>query len=144
MGLFVNTSIASMNAQRNLLGATSKLGKSFQRLSSGLRINVAADDAAGLQISERFTSQIRGLTQASRNANDAISLVQVAEGALQEVSTILQRMRELSAQSASDINTDADREAIQAEMSQLQDELTRIGDTTTFNDHKILGAAARV
>ena len=100
MGLFVNTNNAALNAQRNLLNSTSKLSKSFQRLSSGLRINSAADDAAGLSISERFTSQIRGLNQAVRNANDAISLMQVAEGALQESTNILQRIRELSVQSA--------------------------------------------
>ena len=105
MGLFINTNSYANNAQRNLLGSSQKLGTSFQRLSSGLRVNSAADDAAGLAISERFNSQIRGLNQSVRNANDAISLVQVAEGALQESTAVLQRMRELSVQAASDVKT---------------------------------------
>ena len=138
MGLFINTNSYANNAQRNLLGSSQKLGTSFQRLSSGLRVNSAADDAAGLAISERFNSQIRGLNQSVRNANDAISLVQVAEGALQESTAVLQRMRELSVQAASDVNTAADREAIQSEVSQLIDELQRIGDSTTFNQQKLL------
>ncbi len=138
MGLFINTNISSVNAQRNLLHSGSKLSKSFQRLSSGLRVNTAADDAAGLAISERFNSQVRGLTQSIRNANDAVSLVQTAEGALQESTNILQRMRELSVQAASDVNTVADREAIQDEVNQLISELQRIGDTTTFNQQKLL------
>ncbi len=138
MGLYINTNTYANNAQRNMLGSTTKLGKSFQRLSSGLRVNSAADDAAGLAISERFNSQIRGLNQSVRNANDAISLVQVAEGALQESTAVLQRMRELSVQAASDVNTTADREAIQSEVSQLIDELQRIGESTTFNQQKLL------
>ncbi|MFZ4735810.1 MAG: flagellin [Bradymonadia bacterium] len=138
MGLIINTNVSSLNAQRNLLFSSGKLAKSFQRLSSGLRINTAGDDAAGLSISERFTSQIRGLNQSVRNSNDAISLVQVAEGALQETTNILQRIRELSVQAASDVNTSADREALQDEVEQLQGELQRIGDTTTFNGQKLL------
>jgi flagellin len=138
MGLFVNTNIASINAQRNLLNGTNRLAKSFQRLSSGLRVNTAADDAAGLAISERFTSQIRGLTQSVRNANDAVSVVQVAEGALQETTSILQRIRELSVQSSSDVNSESDRIALQEEVTQLQQELQRIGETTTFNQQKLL------
>jgi len=138
MGLIINTNVSSLNAQRNLLFSSGKLAKSFQRLSSGLRINTAGDDAAGLSISERFTSQIRGLNQSVRNSNDAISLVQVAEGALQETTNILQRIRELSVQSASDVNTAADREALQDEVEQLQGELQRIGNTTTFNGQKLL------
>jgi len=138
MGLIINTNMSSLNAQRNLLFSTNKLAKSFQRLSSGLRINTAGDDAAGLAISERFTSQIRGLGQAIRNANDAVSLVQVTEGALQESTSILQRIRELAVQAASDVNTTADRESLQAEVDQLKDELKRIGDTTTFNGQKLL------
>ncbi len=138
MGLFVNTNIASINAQRNLLNGTNRLAKSFQRLSSGLRVNTAADDAAGLAISERFTSQIRGLTQSVRNANDAVSVVQVAEGALQETTSILQRIRELSVQSSSDVNSESDRLALQEEVTQLQQELQRIGETTTFNQQKLL------
>ena len=138
MGLFINTNTFANNAQRNLLGSSKKLGTSFQRLSSGLRVNSAADDAAGLAISERFNSQVRGLNQSIRNANDAISLVQVAEGALQESTAVLQRMRELGVQAASDVNTIADRAAIQSEVSQLIDELQRIGDSTTFNQQKLL------
>lgn len=138
MGLFVNTNIASINARRNLLGSTNRLNKSYQRLSSGLRVNTAADDAAGLAISERFNSQVRGLNQSVRNANDAVSLVQVAESALQETTSILQRIRELSVQAASDVNTLKDRQAIQDEIIQLQDELRRIGETTTFNQQKVL------
>ena len=138
MGLIVNTNVAGLNAQRNLLFSSNKLAKSFQRLSSGLRINTAGDDAAGLSISERFTSQIRGLSQSVRNSNDAISLTQVAEGALQETTNVLQRIRELSVQAASDVNTDADRSALQDEVSQLKEELQRIGNTTTFNGQKLL------
>ncbi|MSP71256.1 MAG: flagellin [Myxococcales bacterium] len=138
MGLIINTNISSLNAQRSLLHSSNKLAKSFQRLSSGLRVNSAADDAAGLAISERFTSQIRGLNQSVRNANDAISLTQVAEGALQETTNILQRIRELAVQSGSDVNTDADREALNDEVAQLQGELQRIGETTTFNGQKLL------
>ncbi|MFZ4735807.1 MAG: flagellin [Bradymonadia bacterium] len=138
MGLIINTNIASLNAQRNLTFSTNKLNKSFERLTSGKRINTAGDDAAGLAISERFTSQIRGLGQAVRNANDAVSLVQVTEGALQESTAILQRIRELAVQAASDVNTEADRESLQAEVDQMKDELKRIGDTTTFNGQKLL------
>ena len=138
MGLFINTNVAALNTQRNLLFSQTRLAKSFQRLSSGLRINTASDDAAGLGISERFTSQIRGLSQAVRNANDAVSLAQVAEGALAESTNILQRMRELSIQSANDINSEADRDHLQDEIDQLIDELTRIGDNTTFNGKKLL------
>ncbi len=138
MGLYVNTNVAALGAQRNLLRVNDRLRVNFRRLSSGLRVNSAADDAAGLAISERFTSQVRGLTQAARNANDGISLTQVAEGALQETTTILQRIRELSVQSASDINTEEDREALQAEVDQLVDELNRIGDNTRFNEAKVI------
>jgi flagellin len=138
MGLIINTNIASLNAQRNLNFSTARLNKSFERLSSGKRINTAGDDAAGLAISERFTSQIRGLGQAIRNSNDAVSLVQVTEGALQESTAILQRIRELAVQAASDVNTQADRSSLQDEIDQLKDELKRIGDTTTFNGQKLL------
>ena len=124
MPQFINTNAYSLNAQRNLNSSQNSLATSLQRLSSGLRINSARDDAAGLAISDRLTSQIRGLNQAVRNANDGISLAQVAEGALQESTSILQRMRELSIQSANGSNSDADREALQAEVAQLQSELT--------------------
>ncbi len=133
MGLYINTNAAALGAQRNLISVNNRLRVNFRRLSSGLRINAASDDAAGLAISERFTSQIRGLNQAARNANDGISLTQVAEGALQETANILQRIRELSVQAASDVNNESDREAIQAEVDQLVDELNRIGKTTAFN-----------
>lgn len=134
----INTNIASINAQRNLTKSGDMLATSLQRLSSGLRINSAKDDAAGLAISTRFTSQIQGLSQASRNANDAISLSQVAEGALQEVTNLLQRSRELAIQSANGTNSSSDRAAIQDEVNQLKQELTRIATTTTFNGLNIL------
>jgi flagellin len=138
MGLYVNTNTASINAQRNLNQTTRSLGQSFQRLSSGLRINSAKDDAAGLAISERFSTQIRGLNQAIRNTNDGVSLAQTAEGGLQETTSILQRMRELSVQSANDTNTTADRNSIQEEVDALVDELDRIAEKTTFNNQNIL------
>jgi flagellin len=138
MGLYVNTNVASMNAQRNLMHSQNSLGRNFARFSSGLRITNAGDDAAGLAISECFTSEIRGLGQALRNANDAISLAQLAESALSESTNILQRMRELSVQAASDINNSTDRRAINDEIIQLKDELTRIGDNTSFNGTKLL------
>ncbi len=138
MGLFVNSNVASLNAQRNLNGATGSLGRSFQRLSSGLRINSAKDDAAGLAISNRFTAQVRGLNQAVRNTNDGISLAQTAEGALQESTNVVQRIRELAVQSANDTNTASDRESLQAEVDQLISELDRIAGTTSFNSNNIL------
>ena len=138
MGLSINTNVMSLNAQRNLGKSQNALGKSMQRLSSGLRINSAKDDAAGLGISDRMTSQIRGLNQAARNANDGISLAQTAEGALQESTNLLQRMRELAVQSANDTNTSADRSSIQAEVSQLISELDRIANNTTFNNQNLL------
>jgi len=138
MALSINTNVASLNAQRNLSTSQSTLAKSMQRLSSGLRINSAKDDAAGLAISDRMTSQIRGLNQATRNANDGISLAQTAEGAMQESTNILQRMRELAVQSANDTNTASDRKSLQAEVSQLISELDRIAETTSFNSQKLL------
>ena len=138
MGLFVNSNVASLNAQRNVSGAANSLGKSFQRLSSGLRINSAKDDAAGLAISNRFTAQVRGLNQAVRNTNDGISLAQTAEGALQESTNVVQRIRELAVQAANDTNTQSDRESIQSEVDQLVSELDRIATTTNFNSNKIL------
>ena len=134
----INTNIASLNAQNNLSKSQNDLQTSLQRLSSGLRINSAKDDAAGLAISDRMTSQIRGLNQAVRNANDGISLAQTAEGAMSESTNILQRMRELSIQSANDTNSATDRANLQKEVSQLQSELNRIADTTTFNGKNIL------
>ena len=138
MAISINTNVASLNAQRNLSASQTNLAKSMQRLSSGLRINSAKDDAAGLAISDRMTSQIRGLNQATRNANDGISLAQTAEGAMQESTNILQRMRELAVQSANDTNTASDRKSLQAEVSQLISELDRIAETTSFNGQKLL------
>ncbi len=138
MGLTINTNVMSLNAQRNLGTSQSALAKSMQRLSSGLRINSAKDDAAGLAISDRMTSQIRGLNQAARNANDGISLAQTAEGALQETTNILQRMRELAVQSANDTNSASDRSSLQAEVNQLKQEMSRIAETTEFNGKKLL------
>ena len=138
MALTINTNVASLNAQRNLGATQNNLARSMQRLSSGLRINSAKDDSAGLAISDRMTSQIRGLNQAVRNANDGISLSQTAEGAMQESTNILQRMRELSVQSANASNSAADRSALQSEVNQLQSEMNRIANTTTFNGIKVL------
>ena len=138
MASTINTNVSSLTAQRNLGMSQASLSTSIQRLSSGLRINSAKDDAAGLAISERFTSQIRGLNQAVRNANDGISLAQVAEGALAGASNILQRVRELSVQSANASNSAGDRKAIQAEVGQLLSELDRISVTTEFNGQKLL------
>jgi flagellin len=138
MGLSINTNVMSLNAQRNLGQSQSALAKSMQRLSSGLRINSAKDDAAGLGISDRMTSQIRGLNQAARNSNDGISLAQTAEGALQESTNILQRMRELSVQSANDTNTTQDRNSLDAEFQQLKAETDRISSTTSFNNKVLL------
>ena len=138
MASTINTNISSLTAQRNLGTSQASLNTSIQRLSSGLRINSAKDDAAGLAISERFTSQIRGLNQAVRNANDGISLSQVAEGALAGSGNILQRVRELSVQSANATNSASDRKAIQAEVGQLLSELDRISVTTEFNGQKLL------
>jgi len=138
MALTINTNVASLNAQRNLGTSQSNLNKSMQRLSSGLRINSAKDDAAGLAISDRMTSQIRGLNQASRNANDGISLAQTAEGALQESTNILQRIRELAVQSANDTNSTSDRSSLNDEVTQLKAELDRIAETTSFNGKNVI------
>ncbi|MGN7612866.1 flagellin N-terminal helical domain-containing protein [Magnetococcales bacterium HHB-1] len=140
MALTVNTNVASLNAQRMLNGASNKLGVSFQRLSSGLRVNTAKDDAAGLSINHRMTAQIRGLNQAVRNTNDAISLVQVAEGALDETTNALQRMRELSVQASNDTLVTSDREDIWKEMNELLKEVNRIAEQTEFNNQNLLGA----
>ena len=138
MAQVINTNIASINAQRNLNRSQGDLSTSLQRLSSGLRINSAKDDAAGLAISDRMTSQIRGSTQASRNANDGISLAQTAEGALSESTSILQRVRQLAIQSANSTNSSSDRLSLQAEVNQLVSELDRISQSTTFNGLKLL------
>ncbi len=132
MALYVNTNTSSINAQRNLSKSTNALQSSYTKLASGNRINSAKDDAAGLQISNRMTSQINGLTQGNRNANDGISLCQTAEGALDEVTNMLQRMRTLAIQSANGTNSSDERDAIQAEAKQLQQEIGRIGKDTSF------------
>ncbi len=134
----INTNVASLNAQRNLDRSQSGLMTSLERLSTGLRINSAKDDAAGLAISNRFTAQINGLNQAARNANDGISLAQTAEGAMGEMTNMLQRMRELAIQSSNSTNSASDRASLQGEVNQLKQELTRIASTTTFNGQKIL------
>ncbi len=138
MGQVINTNIASLNSQRNLTRSQGELGVALQRLSSGLRINSAKDDAAGLAIAERFTTQIRGLNQATRNANDAISLAQTAEGALGEYGNILQRVRELAIQSANATNSSSDRQALNNEAQQLIAEMTRISTQTQFNGQSVL------
>jgi flagellin len=138
MAISVNTNVTSLKAQNNLNGANSKLSMSMERLASGLRINSAKDDAAGLQIANRLTSQINGIGVAVRNANDGISIAQTAEGAMGESTNILQRMRDLSLQSANGSNSDDDRAAMQKEMSALQTELTRISDTTSFGGQKLI------
>lgn len=138
MALFVSTNTASLNGQRNLNSSTSGLQTSMQRLSSGMRINSAKDDAAGLQISNRLTSQINGLGVAQRNAQDGISMAQTAEGALQESTNILQRMRDLAIQASNASLSGSDRTSVQKEVSALQSELTRISDTTQFGDQKLL------
>lgn len=142
MALFVNTNASSLNAQRQLLNSGNSLDVAFKRLSSGFRINSASDDAAGLQISNRLTSQINGLDQGARNANDGISLAQVAEGAMEEITTSLQRMRTLVVQSENGINAAKDKVAIQKEISALKIEITRVAETTKFGDKKLLDAAA--
>jgi len=138
MALTVNTNVASLAVQKNLSKSSDALSTSMTRLSSGLKINSAKDDAAGLQIATRMTSQIRGQTMAIKNANDGISIAQTAEGALQESTNILQRMRELAVQSRNDNNSSTDREALNKEFAQMSDELTRIAGSTNLNGKNLL------
>lgn len=138
MAQVINTNVMSLNAQRNLNTSSASMSTSIQRLSSGLRINSAKDDAAGLAISERFTTQIRGLDVASRNANDGISLAQTAEGAMVEIGNNLQRIRELSVQSSNATNSATDREALNSEVKQLTSEIDRVANQTNFNGTKLL------
>ncbi|HIF5779078.1 TPA: flagellin [Vibrio parahaemolyticus] len=138
MAITVNTNVAALVAQRHLTSATDMLNQSMERLSSGKRINSAKDDAAGLQISNRLQSQMRGLDVAVRNANDGISIMQTAEGAMNEVTNIMQRMRDLSLQSANGSNSQAERTALQEEVTTLNDELNRIAETTSFGGRKLL------
>ena len=142
MALGVNTNVASLAVQKNLSKASDALSTSMTRLSSGLKINSAKDDAAGLQIATRETSQIRGQTVAIKNANDGISITQTAEGALQESTNILQRMRELAVQSRNDTNGTADRAALNSEYAQMSDELTRIAQSTNLNGKNLLDGSA--
>lgn len=144
MGLRVNTNIASINAQRNLVSTTDRLSKSLQRLSSGLRITRAADDAAGLAISESFRAEIRSLGQAQRNANDAISLLQIAEGALNETSGLLIRMRELAIQAANGTLGSSERQTVNDEFQGLKDEITRIAQVSQFNGTEILNGVSAI
>ncbi|MGM1021272.1 MAG: flagellin [Bacillota bacterium] len=139
--MIINHNIAAMNTHRQLNTNTSNTNKAIEKLSSGLRINRAGDDAAGLAISEKMRGQIRGLDMASKNAQDGISLIQTAEGALNETHSILQRVRELSVQSANDTNTDADRQELQKEVAELRKEVDRISTTTEFNTKKLLDGA---
>jgi flagellin len=139
--MIINHNLGAMNANRNMAINSAAANKSMEKLSSGLKINKAGDDAAGLAISEKMRGQIRGLDQASANAQDGISMIQTAEGALNETSSILQRMRELSVQSSSGTNTDDDRKAIQSEVGQLKDEIDRIGNTTQFNTKALLNGS---
>ena len=133
----INTNVMSMTAQRNLSSSANSLATSMQRLSSGLRVNSAKDDAAGLAISERMNSQVRGLNVAARNANDGISLAQTAEGALSKVGDSLQRMRELAVQASNGTNTQADRDALNNEYTQLKDEIQRVAEQTKFAENAV-------
>jgi flagellin len=142
MTLSINTNIASIDAQRNLSGSQMSLATSMQRLSSGLRINSAKDDAAGLSIAERMNAQVRGMNVAIRNTNDGISLAQTADGALAQVSNSLQRMRELAVQARNATNTSSDKDSLNKEFSQLQAEISRVLGGTTFNGKAMLGADA--
>jgi flagellin len=140
MSATINTNVASITAQRNMSASQSSLNTSMQRLSSGLRVNSAKDDAAGLAIAERMNTQVRGMNVAIRNANDGISMAQTAEGALSKVGDSLQRMRELAVQSRNATNSDSDRESLNKEFAELQKEITRVIGGTTFNGKAIVGA----
>jgi len=142
--MIINHNLNAMNAHRNMMDNTTKAGKSMEKLSSGLRINKAGDDAAGLAISEKMRGQIRGLNQASRNGQDGISMIQTAEGALNETHDVLQRMRELAVQASNDTNVTADRDAIKSELTQLSSEITRIASQTEFNTRKLLNSGLTV
>ena len=139
--MIINHNISAMNSYRNLNGVNSQVSKSLEKLSSGLRINKAGDDAAGLSISEKMRGQIKGLGMATKNAQDGISLIQTAEGALNETHSILQRMRELAVQSSNDTNTTSDRSEIQKEMNQMRQEIDRVAENTEFNTKKLLSGS---
>ena len=138
MALYVNSNVSSLNAQRQLSKSSNALDTSFQRLSSGMRINSAKDDAAGMQISNRLSSQVNGLNQGNRNANDGISLAQTAEGALDEVTSMFQRVRTLAQQATNGSNTDEDRLALQEEIRSLSAEVNRVAEDTTFGGQNLL------
>ncbi|MCC5893266.1 flagellin [Exiguobacterium sp.] len=142
--MIINHNLNAMNAHRNMTANTSNAGKAMEKLSSGLRINRAGDDAAGLAISEKMRGQIRGLDMASKNAQDGISMIQTAEGALNETHSILQRMRELAVQASNDTNVEVDRDAIGDELAELGKEITRIKDNTEFNEQTLLDGSAGV
>ncbi|MFZ2649251.1 MAG: flagellin [Burkholderiaceae bacterium] len=142
MAMTINTNVVSLNAQRNLSNSKVSLATSMERLSSGLRVNSARDDAAGMAIADRMNAQVRGINVAIRNANDGISLAQTAEGALATITEALQRMRELAIQAQNGTNSDSDRENLDAEYQQLSEEITRIADQTKFNGVAIIGAGA--
>ena len=144
MALYVNTNVSSINAQRKLTNATNSLNTSYQRLATGFRINSAKDDAAGLQISDRLTAQINGLNQGNRNANDGIALAQTIEGALDETTTMLQRIRTLAVQAATGTNTSQDRQSLQEEVNELCQEITRIAEKTTFAGQDILNGTKSI
>ena len=144
MSQVINTNVMSLNAQRNLSTNSASLATTIQRLSSGLRINSAKDDAAGLAIAQRMTTQVRGMEQAARNANDGISLAQTAEGALTEVSNNLQRIRELAVQAANGTNSKEDKEALQKEVDQLKNEILRVVDNTKFNGTNLLNGSGTI
>src|SRR5690606_898401 len=144
MAQVINTNVMSLNAQRNLSTNSASLATTIQRLSSGLRINSAEDDAAGLAIAQRMTTQVRGMEQAARNANDGISLAQTAEGALQEISNNLQRIRELAVQAANGTNSNEDKAALQKEVQQLKDEISRVIENTKFNGIHLLNTSGTV
>jgi flagellin len=144
MGLTINTNIEALNASRNLNQTENMLSQSMQRLSSGLRINSAADDVAGYAISQRLQGQVNGLNQAALNSQDAISLAQTAQGSLNDVTQMLQRIRELAVQYANGTTSESDKEAIEAESEQLKEEITRVGTTTKFNEVELLSAEATI
>jgi flagellin len=144
MGLTINTNIEALNASRNLNQTESALSMSMQRLSSGLRINSAADDVAGYAISQRLQGQVNGLNQATLNSQDAVSLAQTAQGSLNDVVQMLQRIRELAVQYANGTTSETDKEAIEAESEQLKEEITRVGETTKFNEVALLSEAATI
>jgi flagellin len=144
MSLSINTNVAALGAQRNLQNTENMISKSMERLSSGLRINSAADDVAGYAINQRMEAQVNGVAQATQNSQDAVSMVQTAQGALNDVQQMLQRIRELAVQNANGTNTESDKEAIKGEAKQLEEEITRVGETTKFNGVALLAESKEI